>query len=243
MRIVICDDMTDQLGRIVELVGAYIQSNHIDAEIKTFSHPDMLLQYCEMNQSQLYILDVVMPMMNGIQLGQEIRLLDKQAQMIFVTTAPEYALDSFSVNPLNYLIKPVDKDKLFQALSLTMNRIMSDEQSITIKTKNGLYTISFSSILLCEYVNHTVRYVLTSGENIKTTTIKGSFTKHIAPLLEDKKFIQPHASFVINMSRVERLSRDGIMMRGGEFVPVSGKLFSEVKKMYIEFRLKDGVSI
>lgn len=237
MKIAICDDMPEQLDKIVELVDEYLHINNLNAEIKTFSHPDMLIKCCKTDSFQLYILDVVMPMMNGVQLGQEIRIFDNEAQIIFTTSAPEYALDSFSVNPLNYLVKPIKKDKLFDTISLAMRKIKA-EQSLTIKAKNGLYTISFSSVVMCEYVNHAVKYTLIDGKIIETTTIKGKFYEHIADLLTDKRFIQPHTSFVVNMSLVERLSRDGITMNGGLFVPISGKLFTEVKKAYIDFRLR-----
>ena len=112
-----------------------------------------------------------------------------------------------------------------------------------IKAKNGLHTVSVSSVVLCEYANHSVKYTLTTGEKIETMTIKGSFAEHIAPLLVDRRFIQPHSAFLINMCRVEKLSRDGITMHGGAFVPVSGKLFSNVKRAYIDYRLKDGSTV
>ncbi|WMJ23001.1 LytTR family DNA-binding domain-containing protein [Paludicola sp. MB14-C6] len=243
MRIAICDDMPDQLEKIYELVSEYVQANHINADIKTFSHPDNLLRYCESENAQLYVLDIVMPMMSGVQLGQEIRNLDRESQIIYVTTAPEFALDSFSVHPLNYLLKPIQKDKLFDTLSLAITKIKADEVSLTIKTKNGLHTISIASVIYCEYVKHAVKYVLASGEIIETTTIKGSFSDYISSLLADKRFIQPHSAFVINMSRVQRLTRDGFTMCSGAFVPISGKLFTQVKNNYLNFRLKDEVTI
>jgi len=225
------------------MVEEYLQINYLNADLKAFSHPDKLLQYCETENAQLYLLDIVLPIMSSVQLGQEIWLLDREAQIIFATTAPEYALDSFSVNPLNYFIKPVDREKLFATLTLALNRIRADEQNIMIKAKNGLHTVSVSSVVLCEYANHSVKYTLTTGEKIETMTIKGSFAEHIAPLLVDRRFIQPHSAFLINMCRVEKLSRDGITMHGGAFVPVSGKLFSNVKRAYIDYRLKDGSTV
>lgn len=242
MRIAICDDMSDELERICKLVNEYVEINDLDVHIKTFSHPDNLLKWSECENFQLYILDVVMPMMSGLQLGKEIRMRDCEAQIIYITSAPEYALDSFSVNPLNYIIKPVDKKKIFDTLSLAISKIKADGVTLTLKSKKGLHTISMASIVYCEYVNHSVKYILTKGEIIETTTIKSNFSEHVAPILMDKRFIKTHSSFVVNMNLVERLSRDGFTMRGGAFVPVSGKMFTEVKKAYISFRLKDGIT-
>ncbi len=242
MKIVICDDIPEQLETTLELINEYVKNKNLSVDIRAFSHPDSLLRYCETENAQLYILDVIMPMMSGLQLGQEIRLLDLEAQIIYVTTAPEFALDSFSVNPLNYLIKPIEKDKLYSSLDLAITKIKADCATITVKTKNGLHTISIFSVVCGEYINHSVKYTLANGEMIETTTIKSNFSEYIAPILSDKRFIQPHSSFFVNMSRVERLSREGFIMHGGAFVPISGKLFSKVKSTYIDFRLKDEVT-
>ncbi|PWM43659.1 MAG: DNA-binding response regulator [Clostridiales bacterium] len=243
MRIAICDDIPDQLETIFKMVNEYIKANNINAETRTFLHPDTLLEYCKTENAQLYLLDVVMPMMSGVQLGLELRTLDREAQIIYTTSASEYALDSFSVNPLNYLIKPIQKDKLFSTLDLAMMKIKANEQTITIKTKHGLHTIPVSEVECCEYINHTVKYTLSGGKIAETTTIKGSFSEYIIPIISDKRFIQPHASFIVNMSCVERLSRDGFTLRSGMFVPVSGKLFSEVKNTYLNFRLGKEVAV
>jgi DNA-binding LytR/AlgR family response regulator len=59
----------------------------------------------------------------------------------------------------------------------------------------------------------------------------------VEPLLRDRRFIQPHAAFIVNMSCVDRLSKDGFTMKGGAFVPVSGKQFSAVRNAYMSYRL------
>ena len=69
MRIAICDDIPDQLETIFKMVNEYIKANNINAETRTFLHPDTLLEYCKTENAQLYLLDVVMPMMSGVQLG------------------------------------------------------------------------------------------------------------------------------------------------------------------------------
>ena len=80
-------------------------------------------------------------------------------------------------------------------------------------------------------------YTLKSGERVVTLTISRSFAEHIAPLLRDRRFIQPHAAYVVNMSCAERLSKDGFQMRGGARIPVSGKQFAAVRNAYMSYRL------
>lgn len=238
LRIAVCDDMDNDLRRIVALTNEYLTSRSMSAELRAFSHPDALLTVCEKESHHIFLLDMVMPMVSGLELGREIRRRSACAQIIYITTEPGFALDAYAVNPLNYLIKPIDKAKLFSALDLAAEKVdYGEETTVTVKTKNGLQTISTDSIAYCEYKKHAAVYALINGETAETTTIVGSFSAHVSPLLQNKHFIQPHAAFAVNMRCVERLSRDGFTLKGGAFVPVSGKQYTAVRNAYMRYRL------
>jgi hypothetical protein len=81
-------------------------------------------------------------------------------------------------------------------------------------------------IVCCEYAHHTATYMLIGGERVEIPTLSGSFAEHIVLLLQDRRFIQPHAAFAVNMSRVERLDKNKFTLRGGTFVLVPGKQFA-----------------
>lgn len=238
LRIAVCDDMPGELAEISALTKKYTSSHDFDAEVAEFSHPDALLTACEAETFHIFLLDMVMPMISGLELGRSIRRLSTDAQIIYITTEPGFALDAYSVNPLHYLLKPVDKGALFAALDLAAEKMdFGKEIAVTVKTRDGLRTLSADRVACCEYVRHTVIHTLVSGERVETVTISGSFVEHISPLLRDRRFIQPHAAFVVNMSRVERLNKDGFTLRGGAFVPVSGKQFAAVRSTYMNYRL------
>ena len=238
LKIAICDDVSDELRHIAALTNEYLAGRNISADIRAFSHPDTLMTACGAETFHIYLLDMVMPMISGLELGRSIRRVSTDAQIIYITTEPGFALDAYSVNPLHYLLKPVDKEALFAALELAAEKVgFGEETVVTVKTRDGLRTLSADVVVCCEYVRHTVIYTLVSGEQVATTTISGSFAEHAAPLLRDRRFIQPHAAFIVNMSCVERLSKEGFTMKGGAFVPVSGKQFSAVRNAYMSYRL------
>ena len=238
LRIAVCDDMDAELRRMVALTNEYLDAHGLNAELRAFLHPDALLTVCEKESFHIFLLDMVMPMVSGLEVGLEIRRGSTDAQIIYVTTEPSFALDAYAVNPLHYLMKPVDEAALFSALDLAVKKVnRSEEPTVTIKTKNGLRTISTDRIALCEYKRHAAIYTLTSGETVETTTMPGSFTEHIAQLLREKRFIQPHAAYAVNMNLVEKLSKDGFTLKGGAFVPISGKQYTLVRNTYMSYRL------
>lgn len=238
IRIAICDDIEEELGIITKITNEYFAESGTSAEIRRFGHPDALLSACETEIFHIFLLDIVMPMVSGLDLARRIRRSNTDSQIIFITSEPGFALDAYSVNPLHYLLKPVDKNDLFKTLKLAESKVnFGNEITIPVKTKNGLHTISADRIAYCEYVRHTVVYKLISGERIESSTISGNFTDHIKPLLADRRFLRPHAAYVVNMSQVERLTKEGFDLRGEVFVPISAKQFKSVRDTYISYRL------
>lgn len=190
IRIAICDDMPQELQSLVLYINQYLAANGLDAEVAKFSHPDELLNAIEAESFHLYILDIVMPMVNGLELGKEIRRLDREAHIIYATTEPQYALQAYAASPMNYLIKPVDKQQLFDTLTLAISKTdITEERTFTVKTADSLRVIKLSCIACCEYHGHTVIFTLTNGEEVVSRTIRENFSEYCAPILKGKNFL------------------------------------------------------
>jgi DNA-binding LytR/AlgR family response regulator len=97
LRIAICDDDRSDRERIHGYLSEYLEGKEIHAEVRVFDHPDKLIQECESFRPQLYLLDIVMPMLTGIQAERELRWNQPDAQIIFATSESSYALESFDV--------------------------------------------------------------------------------------------------------------------------------------------------
>lgn len=115
LRIAICDDMQGELEQISALTNKYITARGLTADVREFCHPDELLTVNETETFHIFLLDIIMPMISGLELGRSIRRTSTDAQIIYITTELGFALDAYAVNPLHYLLKPVDKQSLFSA--------------------------------------------------------------------------------------------------------------------------------
>jgi len=236
LRIAICDDQQEELAVLTACTKEYIKTNHMDAEIRQFAHPDELMTASDQERFHVYILDIVMPMINGIEVGREIRRLDREAQIIYATTEASFALEAFLANPINYLIKPIDKAQFFDTLALAISKVDLDEESIiSIKTKNGIRVIKLSSIVYCEYIERAAVFTLKSGECISSVSTRSPFGASTEPLLRDKRFLQTHTSFVLNMNYVEEFSRESFTLQGKIVVPIAKSRYAEVRNLYMDY--------
>jgi DNA-binding LytR/AlgR family response regulator len=239
LQIAVCDDQPGELEIISAYITEYLVTHTLDAEVEKFSHPDKLLTAIGTENFHLYLLDIVMPMVSGIELGKEIRRLDREAQIIYATTEPQFALQAYAASPINYLIKPIDKQQLFDTLNFAIAKTdLCEEQTVTIKTTDGIRVLKLSDILCCEYRSHAVIFTLTNGEEVISRTIRESFAEYSMPILKDARFLQCHTSYLINMQRVERFTKDGFTLRSGKVVPIAAKQYPAVRDTYMDYLMK-----
>ena len=238
LRIAICDDDKKDRDRVSCLVKEYLAAGKVAAQVKIFDHPDSLIEECETFRPHIFILDIVMPMITGIQAARELRWNQPDAQIIFATSESSYALESFDVNPINYILKPIEKEKLFSTLDLAISRVdFSNEKSITVKVKGGMQTLYLAEILYIEYSNHVVSYHMHSGEVISTPTLRIGFAEYMEENHRGNDFVRCHESIAVNIAAIDKLTRTDITLRGGGQIPVTKSRYSEVMDKYMDYRL------
>jgi len=107
MYIAVCDDQTEELKDLTELLGAWETDRGTPVRVKSFRSAAELLDAARHERFTLYLLDIMMPGLNGMDAAREIRGFDKAADIIFLTSSPGFAYDSYSVQALEYLLKPI----------------------------------------------------------------------------------------------------------------------------------------
>ena len=106
----ICDDSKLDIENIKNCLSVFSKKKHVDFNISEFSNPEMLMYEVEDGKiADIFILDVEMPEITGIELAKKIRMLgDKNVRIVFVSHYPEYMQDSFDVQAFYYLSKPLN---------------------------------------------------------------------------------------------------------------------------------------
>lgn len=245
VKIAICDDNAPELEKIHNMLLDYIKENPgTDLTVRCFNSACELLTAIENgSQFQVYILDIIMPLINGIDVGESIRKNDDMAVIIYLTSSPEYALESFGVYAFQYLLKPVPRARLFDVLGKAILKISLEKSKIiSIKTKEGITAVRYHEILYVEYNNHCLLFYLLDGSILTTVSTREPFESTAAELLKDIRFARPHASFVINMYYVRSIADKKFLMANGSFISISQKNYAEIKKKYVDYLLDNGNS-
>ena len=143
------------------------------------------------------------------------------------------------MNPVNYILKPVKKEKLFEALDLAMRRIHQEEENtVTIKVKGGYRTLHLEDIMYLDYRNHVVSYHLLSGESISTSTLRIGFAEYLRENHGEDTIVLCHESVAVNIEAIDKLTKTELMVRNREILPVAKGRYAKVAEKYMNYRFR-----
>ena len=236
MKITICDDDKTEQLQILELLEGYFKGRKNKPAIKTFSSSIELASIACYEQFDLYLLDVIMPILNGIELAKEIRGFDKASDIIFLTS-PEFAVESYTVKAANYLVKPIQKAAFFQALDdISEKRMEESGKSIIVKSSLGVHKIYLSGLIYVEALNRKVIYYLKNGEQITTAE---RFSSVCDILMQNSEFILPHRSFLVNMNYIRSITTTDMHLQNNKIIPLAQRRVADIKKHYLAFQMEE----
>ena len=238
MKIVVCDDSIEDLTEIERLLTKYKEINsNTNLEVEQFSHAAKLYQKIQEKElADIYILDMIMSEKTGIDIGTLIRSSNRQSVIVYITSSDDFALEAYGVRAVRYLLKPVSEEQFFEALDYALSLTKLETEKIyPVKTKNGLVAIPYSKIEYIENYSRVLNIFQTDGESVKSIFIRKSFDEEIREIAQDKRFMQVHKSFLINMNYVNKLTQNTILMESGKSIPISKKRVVTVRKEYLLF--------
>jgi two-component system LytT family response regulator len=162
----------------------------------------------------LVFLDIQMPRLNGFEM---LELLDKQPSVIFTTAFDEYALKAFEAHAIDYLLKPIVKERFEKALNKWLQQAPSrEQQSVAPLLENNIYEGYQHRIVVKD--NGLIRiipaqeifYIEANDDYIKIVTKDGSYLKkstlsHIEQTLDPQQFIRVHRSYIVPVTQLMRI--------------------------------------
>jgi DNA-binding LytR/AlgR family response regulator len=215
----------------LELIETFSQRLDFLKFEKGFSKTSEGLQYLDKNPVDLIFLDIQMPAMSGINLYKRIRY---QPMLIFTTSYSEYALESYELNAIDYLLKPFTPSRFEAAVLKAKNKyelerhaLSSDtEKFLVLKADYGLIKIAMAKILYVEGLDNNLKiYLEAQSPVVVRLTLKALMEK-----LGEKEFIRVHRSYIVPINRIETMKQKLIIV-AGQIIPVGINYEDNLKAM------------
>lgn len=236
LRIAICDDMPDFLNATKRQLEQWKEKPE-NIVIELFHNGDSLLESHTTKPFDIILLDVIMPLFNGIETASEIRKFDASVKIVFLTSSRDYAVDSYTVHANNYLLKPVDPDKLFHCLNELCADILDKAKCITVSSAAAVHRVKLRNIEYMEARGKKVLLVLADGSTIESNNPFYYFQDKL--LLEDG-FFKCHRSYMINIYRIVTYTQKEIRMQSGCRIPIARSCHDEFEAAYFDLLFREG---
>ena len=230
LNIAICDDEAAQIEYLTLIVSEWAKKSEISVSVSGFlSAEAFLFKYEEDKNFDILLLDIQMKAMDGIKLAEKIRENNSSVQIIFITGFSDYISRGYDVSALHYLLKPVEKKKLYEVLAKACENLKTEEKFILLSVDNESFRISLKDIIYVEAFGHSSCVICED----KDYSVKLSISD-IAKML-DNRFIQCHRSYIVNLQHISRITKTDVFFDKGNNIPVSRRLYNEVNMAFISF--------
>ncbi|MBR5853139.1 MAG: response regulator transcription factor [Alistipes sp.] len=190
------------------------------------------LKVLEQNRVDLIFVDINMPDMNGLEL---VRSLTSTHYIVFTTAHPEFAIEGFKLNAIDYLLKPFTFEEFMKAAQKAISLVdlverchaaesaiaqneaeSSDKEYISVKADYKTQLVKISDIVYLESAGEYVRLHI-EGSSTITTLFR---LKNMETSLPQESFLRVHRSYIVNLRRISSYTKGRIFLDNGEYIPL-----------------------
>ena len=201
INIAIVDDEKIQ----VELLEKYVQNWPCEENIRIITEAFYSAENFDFSWSMdkkydILLLDIQMSGQNGIELAKKIRKEDHRINIIFITAVTDYIQEGYDVSAINYLIKPIKEQKLYECLNRSVCKISKEEKTIISNIDGEVHKVMQKDIIYMEAFAHSIDINTVNG---KYTTRKSIST--IEKELDENIFIRCHRSYIVGLRYIKRI--------------------------------------
>ena len=227
MLIAICDDEPLFCEQLKEHIYSYSNKYNLDTVVEIFNNGKQLLNNAHFD---IIFLDYQMPGINGLQTARELRKNNIQCTIIFLTSFPEIVYETFQFDTFRFLIKPLNTNKLYEALDSYRKKIdtyypisvISNGTALKISTKDIIYIEADGKNSIIRLLNQSIHCPKTLAK--------------VYSLLPTNCFFKPHRSFVVNFLYIDSYNKNHIKFTNGEYAKISRdqlKYFKSAFKIFL----------
>lgn len=215
INIAIVEDEERYAHTLQEYISKYEKESNEKFSVEVFTDGLFLLDTFK-GQFDIILLDIEMKHIDGMTTAEKIREMDHEVVIIFITNMTQYAIRGYSVDALDYVLKPVAYFAFTQRLERAISRMKRrEDRFLTIVFRGGARKIKIHDIYYIEVQDHDIIYHTANGD----FTVSGSLI-NVESKLKDEGFFRCNKCYLINLNHVEGM-KDGCAIVAGVPVTIS----------------------
>ena len=232
IEIAVCDDDKFTVNYIVNTLTHISKKNNLYINIHTFtSGMEFISNYNPSKSYDIIFLDILLDSLNGIDIAKHIRENNDITKIIFISNSSEYILDGYDVEASNYLIKPLDYEKLNKVFIKAIKSLYNtNSKLLKINQGSKIITLPLSKVLYFEVFNRKVAAILDNS----TIEFYGRLSD-VESLISNYNFVRCHRSYLVNICKISQLSSSEITLNNFTKIPIGKKYITNLENEFFNF--------
>lgn len=235
-QIALCDDEIEELNTVEGFLRSYCGENgESEFIVRRFESAEELLDIMGRGDyvPDLLLMDIYMPGKTGIETAKKLREMGNSSRIIFLTTSREHALEAFSVNAVQYLVKPISPNMLYSALNEVFAALRNEASGyLLFQTDSHVRRVAVSDIIYCEAQRKKQCIYLTDGECI---TLHMTMKKLCEVMTAYREFTKVGASYIVNLEHIERMSTSILCLDNKKEVYLPRGSYKVLREKYFNY--------
>lgn len=230
-RIAVVDNEKEFISSLVKYIDRYSSETNQSFLVKTFDNVEAFLSFFKKDALDIIFLDINFPEnKSGLDAASEIRKIDNNVAIIFITNLARFALDGYKYQALDYILKPIGFFDFKMRMDRFMKQIPQRQKSLRIEKGNSGRLVPLDDIYFVESKDHDLVYYLKD----ETISARGKSMKELAKELENFGFSRCGVSYLLNLKYCTEIQGDMVTV-GNHQVHVSRNSKKEFLKRLREF--------
>ena len=232
IRIVICDDEELFTNRIEKCTRDFFDRHNIKVAIKCFNDSTGLISDIQ-NQTNLFLLDVMMPGNSGLELASVIRDVQPDAYIIFISNMEDAVFTSFKYAPLRFIRKEFIDEELSEALNAFSSEFHSSENVIEVNTRKETIALPVKTITFVESDKHYI-HIYTRLEEY---SIRGKLSDY-EEIFSYENIVHINQSYMVNLNYVKSYDISSVILENDLKINIGRKYKKEFKSAFFRYKRK-----
>lgn len=229
MQIAIVDDNAKDCELLKEYIEQYFKDKGLEVGVEYFINSESFL--AKSNQFSLLFLDIYMGEENGMDTAKQLRQLNYEGEIMFVTSSKDFAIEGYQVKAAGYLVKPFTYDTFVEMMDLCGPNCHNKKDYIEIKEGRIMVKIRLCDILYSDYFNHYIQ-IHTKRHLYRTYLSFPEFSKMMAPYAN---FLTCYRNLIVNLDYVKALETKDFVLQDDTHIPITKAKRQEVRQAYADY--------
>jgi len=228
--ITIIEDNPQEKERLLKALHIWEETNNLPLHIHDYANGEAYLEEHDTDEDHLYILDIQLSGMTGIDVAKKMRARGFDGAILFLTAFREYVFKGYDVRAMHYLLKPVVQEALDKCLDDILQQLKGN---YFISRDNGnILQIPYNDIICLSVAKHYIE--ITTKKEVYSIRMS---LKSILPFLP-KEFVQCHRGHIVNMRHIRKITATNIYLSNNTSVLIGRNYLDSVRHEYADFSMR-----